>query len=691
MRHTPTCRLFALVALLAGCAGNGDPQPTAAPTAEQTAPTPADDHAKAAAPAPKKVEAPPPDPLRHRDDLPPEQRVLVRVDGEPRMVDETAAREAGYSLVSLRNDWTPFIFEPQHDADGNELPNRYRRIYLGLANDQTDEDGRPLKGDEKNYLEVFGIPPSIGIIRDRFVTDADAKCHTAIDYRLMATLDEMTYRSDRSERSYKGKVRRWKKDIAKAAKKAKVDPTDTAAVQAANPELADRIANVHRYELEKAVLGEIDKRLTCDKHDNKRFRHKQGKLDRGLRLGIRRFQRKHKIYEHTNLRDQTMKTFATPPLQTNYDGFVRAFTERVVDAAAILEDGTAKPQTYVGADGREHQTRNLVDEFVTAALTQTGLDTPEKALAFFRKHPAEDFEWLRVGVLFPEKPEYYGPQMELDIVVDRGTVWYDLPFDETGKKVRQPRGRMPKLALYTTYRDQRIKLVRWPTTIGGWRTEQASNGYVYMKYKGSDVGNRVIRKIIAGPTWVPPESTPFKSLAKRRDVNGKRQSVVNYSEMGPGYLSAYGLVAGYFVIPTESGRDYDRGIRAHGSSDYMSIRSAQRFSHGCHRLMNHHAVRMYGFALRHRNMLVEGDQPMNHQRQFLFNEVVYHVRVPSRGFQYTLEPPIPVKVLKGSLRGDRLKPFEGYVKVPGKAYPGSMPGEGGGEDRAGGGDGAEEI
>jgi hypothetical protein len=465
-----------------------------------------------------------------------------------------------------------------------------------------------------------------------------------------------------------------------------------AAIQAANPEFADRIAKVHRYELEQRVLAEIDKRLDCDKHNNKRFRHKKGRLDRGLRLGIRRFQRKHKLYEHTNLRDKTMVTFGTPPLKSNYDGFVRAFTERVIDATRILEDGTAKTQTYLGADGKERKTRNLVEEFSQAALKQTGLDTPEKALAFFRKHPAEDFEWLRVGVIFPEKPEYYSDHMELDVIVDRGVVWYDLPYTESGGKARQSRGRMPKLALYTTYRDQHIKLVRWPTTIGGWRTEQAPNGYVYMKYKGSDIGNRVIRKIIAGPTWIPPASTPMKSLAKRRNVNGKRQSVVNYSEMGPGYLSAYGLVAGYFVIPTESGRDYDRGIRAHGSSDYMSIRSSQRFSHGCHRLMNHHAVRMYGYILNHRNMVVTGDQSMNHQRQFLFKDVVYHVRVPSRGFQYTLDPPIPVKVMKGSVRGARSKPFEGFLKIPGRAYPDAMPGEEaeGGEGRAGS-DGAEEI
>ena len=58
-------------------------------------------------------------------------------------------------------------------------------------------------------------------------------------------------------------------------------------------------------------------------------------------------------------------------------------------------------------------------------------------------------------------------------------------------------------------------------------------------------------------------------------------------------------------------------MRAHGSSDYLSIYSANGFSHGCHRLPNHIAIRLYSFILRHRNMSVVGDQPMNFARQFL--------------------------------------------------------------------------
>ncbi len=685
MRLVPT--LIVPAALLLGCAGEASVAPAPEVAAKPEAPAPSTgkkalDKWTAEEQARKDT-----DPLRNQEDLPPERRAIVFVDGEERVVDAEEMQKAGYTLIDLRDSWLPNIFAPRKNVEGVPLSNAYARVYNGLANDKLDEDGRALPASERNYLEVFGIPPSLSVLRKRTLEDADAECHKEIDYSLIASLDRMTYRSDRSERRHKGKVKRLKRKLAKLAKKKGLKKEQWA-------ELADEhpkdVAYVQKAELDWAVLAEVDKRLECDRHDHKRYRHKKGRLDKGLRLGIRRFQRKHMLYEHTNLRGETLKTFATPPAQTNHASLVRTLKERTVDAAGVIEDGSTskrKPQKYTGKDGKEYEVRNMVEEVVQATLKQTGLGTPEGALAFFRRHPAEDFEWLRLAVKMPEFPEYYAEHMELEVVVNRGDVWYDLPFNDEGKKLRQRRARMPKFSVFTNYNDQRIRLLHWPTTIGGWRTEQAKDGYIYYRYKGSDVGKRVIRKVIAGPTWVPPESTPLKSLSKRKYINGRGQPIVNYSEMGPGYLSAYGLVAGYFVSVGKNGKDYDRGIRAHGSSDYMSIRSSQRFSHGCHRLMNHHAVRLYGFLLSHRNHRVEGDQRINHSRQFLRGEQVYHVRLLSRGFLYVLDPPLPVNVQKGRIMGERRKPYEDFVRAPDQEYPEGleMPSNKKGGDRAGGG------
>ena len=148
------------------------------------------------------------------------------------------------------------------------------------------------------------------------------------------------------------------------------------------------------------------------------------------------------------------------------------------------------------------------------------------------RHGSSAFENLRAGIQFPELPEYYSEHMELSVIVDRGSVWYDFPYTEKGRKRTQKRKRFPTISLMVTYNGETFPLANWRTTIGGWAEEQSSNGYVYLKYKMSDVGERVIRKIVAAPTWRPPNTTPISTLVKRKWVNGKSQRVVNYNDLG---------------------------------------------------------------------------------------------------------------------------------------------------------------
>ena len=166
----------------------------------------------------------------------------------------------------------------------------------------------------------------------------------------------------------------------------------------------------------------------------------------------------------------------------------------------------------------------------------------------------------------------------------------------------------------------------------------------------------------------------MRSLVKHKLVGDRLQPVVDYSELGPGYLSAYGLVAGYFVIPGKDGRpDRDNGIRAHGSAEYLSMYSASGYSHGCHRLPNHLAIRLYSFLLRRRAVRVQGQLEGVPPRQFLHGERVFEIRTHSRGFAFELDPPLPVEVRAGNIRGERQEPIAEYVPRPGVQYPGPPP------------------
>ncbi|MFL5306513.1 MAG: hypothetical protein ACJ8F1_14950 [Polyangia bacterium] len=639
--------------------------------AEQPAPgTP-----PAKAPAKPRGPVPEAEALKPRPDLPPERRALVVIGaapaqndqparpGEERWIDADLAEAAGYTLVDLSDDWTPYIFAEQTGADGEPLPNRYRRIFVGLANDQLDEDGEPLPPGAKNYLELYGIFPSISVLRERFVNDEAHPCHDQESADALDAVETVTYVPPAEIKKDERRLARIGQDLETARRKAHAATLDE--LVAKQPKFAPQVKLLAKRAAEKPAMMAVEKRLTCEGLLNtpKGAKHQAGIYDDAMRLAVRRFQQKHMIYEANFLRRKTVEALSRSLLDNDYDAFVRAFRERVVDGAQILEDGSAG------------KSRNLVDDYNRAAIDQLGLSDAASVLAFFKRHAGkDDLKRFRVAVKLPARPEYYGPEMDLSIVVDRGDVWYDLPFDDKGHYKPQPRKKYPSLTLYTKVGGKQVALARWRTTIGGWRADQAPNGYEYFRYKGSDVGPRVIRHVVSGPVWIAPSSTPIRSLVKGKLVNGKWMTVVNYDELGPGYLSAYGLVAGYFVTPGVNGRpDWDNGVRAHGSSDYLSIYSPAGYSHGCHRLPNHLAIRLYSFMLHHRHVKVNGDQPMGFTRQFLWKNTVYEMRIPSRGYLYEMDPPVPVNVLEGNIMGDVKKPILEYVPEPWNKYPPGPP------------------
>jgi hypothetical protein len=209
--------------------------------------------------------------------------------------------------------------------------------------------------------------------------------------------------------------------------------------------------------------------------------------------------------------------------------------------------------------------------------------------------------------------------------------------------------RRPTFVIYARHEGRDIPLVRWNTTIGGWQPEVNPQGGVGLRYKASDVGPRVWRDVIASPAWLPPASTPDDELLRRRGAS----YTVHRSITGPGYDSAYGLaMVVHHVVQGDGSRETDwgdRGIRSHGSVSYRSI--LRGYSHGCHRLFNHLAVRMTSFLLTHRNHVVRGRLPANYRRVFQPEGAPspLALEVTTRGYQYELTPPVPVEVLQGNL------------------------------------------
>ncbi len=676
VRHVEFASGFLLSALCLAGACQRVRQDGAPPAVRPTQATPV-------ALVPAEPPKPDPDALVERSGLPVERRAIQVVAGAERTVDAAEAEARGLTLVDLSDAWSPYIFQDGQAPDGALLPNRYRTVFVGLANDRGDGDGRPLPPGERNYLELYGVPPSLSVLRARFLSDARRTCEAGVDNAKLLAVDGIQTFGRTTEKKEATKHERRGLRLEAAREKAGVATLEELAK--ADPRAAGEVKAHQRVELERAAFAEVEKRLACEGLMDP-GKHTPGTYDAIMRTAVLAFQQKNAIFAQADLTRATLEALAQPLQANNFAALRRVLAERAAHAGGFIEDGTAagafpRPKrtgaarvpTYKTADGHDEPVPDLVGRATQALMDRLGLRGPEDALSFFKRHGESDFRWLCAAVRFPALPEYYGPHMDLVAEIDRGDIWYDFPFDSKGNRLPQPRERFPTMNVFVRWRGQKVPLVSWRTTIGGWRVEVASDGQEYYRYKDSDVGPRVWRHIVAAPVWLPPSSAPLAGMVKTKWVAGGYPKVVNYDETGPGYLSAYGLVAGIHEQAKSRGNGtvyFDNGIRTHGSSDYLSLRG--RFSHGCHRLYNNLAVRLFSFVLKHRKAKVLGPMALDFRRVFYLDGEIFEMRLPTRGFYYALEPPLPVETLKGSIKGKLQAPVSGYVPKPGVQYEGTV-------------------
>ncbi len=592
-------------------------------------------------------------------DIPEGMRVHVAKDGQliPRRISDV--EKFGYFIVDLSDDAVPFIF-----SETAEAPNRYRKTFVDVANDRTDERGEPLPEGRHNFVELFGIPPSLSVVARRFQEDEKKECFSKIDYEFFRKSRLSV--SDTQSTAIREEFEQLQAELDRARKKTGKD----AAQLARTNEYALLVKKYNAASAKLTMIAEAQKRLACEGLLDK---HTPGVLSAATVKAIRDFEHKHMIFGWGILSGDTRAGFGRTPLENNFATLRRVLEARVTWSLGIIEDGSVNgvkelPDTWKDKEGKEHKVRNLVDEYTTLLMREMGVDTPEKARAFFLKADPRDFASLRVAFAGPPLPEYYQSDMDFSVVIDRGDVYYDAPFDAAGNARSQPVFRRPRTILYIEYLGQKIPLVRYGTTIGGWRRE-FRDGREYLAYKGSDVGPRIWKDIYAAPVWIPPATTPPSSLLKREKIDNRWVTRVNTEEMGPSYASAYGLVAAVHIRSTDdNGRPIwqDNGIRSHGSVDYMSI--MRSFSHGCHRLHNHLAIRLFSFILHHRAHERVGQTKLRYNKKFSVGGQNYQVLLDTRGYQFSLRRPIPVMVEEGRILGKLKEPYKGLLPIPGHVY-----------------------
>lgn len=566
----------------------------------------------------------------------PDQAVCTKVPvfDHGRITSEICAEapHPGLTLVDLSDAWAPTIF-----SETPEQRQPYRHTFVDLANERLGQGRDWQTARRDRYFELFGIFPSLSVVRARLLDEARHACHGAVD--------------GTSLRQLRRTLAPW-----------------TVSKQSEQSAIA-------------VALEAVDQHLTCEGLRARAPSHPT--FDAVLQERLGTYQRRHMLPSPGTLDVETREALLTDSRELDFRTLLRVLRERVVDASGLIEDGSAinlwKPilgrfidsseyRRPMRPEPLEHGASDLVDPATETAAVALGWTSPEVATQALRSGVPD-----RVAIRLPPPPAYQAVPVRLRAEVDRGDVWKSYPLDAEGHPLPSPVKNRPTFTLYIQTDDGDVPLVRWPTTVGAWKAEKLDGEHEALRYKESPVGRRYWRDLVAAPAWFPPPTTPDRELVGR-GADGPWKA--DTDGVGPGYRSAYGLVAllhNRAVAGAGGATEFvDIEIRTHGSGNYRSILRGS--SHGCHRLFNHLALRLGSFVLGHAAYERRGPIDEHYARTIHWKGQVLKLRADARGYRYELTPPIPVDVLPGrTVRSKYVPPFQIPSAPPAPSSPPGPP------------------
>lgn len=597
-------------------------------------------------------------------------RVPVYEDGarQGEVCASEAARE-GLTVLDLSDGWAPVIFSeaPELGAAGSQP---YRKAYIALADERFEAINESRSTEQ--YLELYGIFPTFRVIRERLGQAERHACHDAVDDRPLEALAENLHPSGRQEKAQRDAIRQSQALRQRLEREREREGAASIADLAAIERLRPVVERYQRGATLVESVAAMQAHLRCDGFLGPGRGSRDGAFDGPTLAALRRWQRRHMVISSGVLSAEARRILTLDSREADFHAALRALRERVVDATGLIEDGSARRDWGTvlgrtidteailfesGQPGLTNGAPDAVSVATEAAARALGWTSPQALAASLDGLGEGGTRSLRVAVRLPEPPSYHSEHMELRAEIDRGDVYYDPGNRRRGIEHR------PILTLYARDGDREVALVRWGTTIGGWQPENTEDGGIGVRYKNSPPGERIWRDIVASPAWLPPASTPDEELVQKRGTEIRPKLGL----FGPGYQSAYGLVMmmHHKVLEGTNARGeprfLDEGIRTHGSVTYSSILGG--YSHGCHRLYNHLAVRLAGFLLRHRHHVRRGSIPVDYNREVVFEDQTLDIELRTRGYLFELTPPVPVNVLEGNILGRTQEPITRFLNV----------------------------
>ncbi len=635
---------------------------------------------------------------------------LMVVEGG-RAVGQTtleSARSDGLTVVDLSDDWLPYVFSEEPGK-----PQPLRPYLIDLANGRFRPGSAYARAREDRFFEAFGIFPSLNYMRRRLADKKRHACHERVKDCVLEELSPRNVvPAEEAEKVPNPDTAAVASGEApamiptgKTISPRPLTPTEKRAVIAMQGHLRceDLLSG-------KASSGRMDRRTV---EGLKSYQHLQmladnGNIDLETRTALLGDSREQdfrallralraRVVDVTGLIEDgsalgaqgqvqgrvidtnefqplsappgaAASTKPNPAQATAQSTPPPVAAQSSPPAPAEMPPAAAADPSVKDASVKIVPAPDLIAAATQAASAALGWTSPEAVLASTlvapppsSKRPPRKAAKLKgpaplptaVAIRLPPPPSYHSANMELRAEIDRGEVDLVRPkLDKEGhKKWKPPVGDRPTITLYARVGDHDVALCRWPTTIGGWKMFEKSDGTMALKYKESVTGDALWTEVLATPTWHPAPGMPTRHLLiKVGDTFVPKTEII-----GPGYHAAYGLVAMVHkqimgVTPNGEPDLMDLRIRTHGTPGYRSVKRGE--SNGCHRLHNYEALRLAAFLVKHHANTRDGLVPEDYVRHLQYKGQDIALQSDSKGYRFKLTPPVPVKVLGGDIHGN---------------------------------------
>ncbi|MGB0680683.1 MAG: hypothetical protein ACPGUV_13590, partial [Polyangiales bacterium] len=138
-------------------------------------------------------------------------------------VTATQVRAEALYTLDLGEAWTPYLFTDAAQPSPDVRPHVYRKTFLALARGEHPKNHHGARARRDKYLELYGIPPTLHVLRQRMHAMQDKRCTPVEDLAAVARFSGTdAYRGNARAQSRQRRYRILKKAVNRLLRKKKV-------------------------------------------------------------------------------------------------------------------------------------------------------------------------------------------------------------------------------------------------------------------------------------------------------------------------------------------------------------------------------------------------------------------------------------------------------------------------------------